>query len=103
MNGIFRGKRVAAEKLGKLQKDGIRMPMSSIGVDIWGTDTAGTQLTMERGDLDGICEVTGRGLIDLGMDAPVLPMSMRKESGEPYYAIAGICCNWFWNVTGGGD
>ncbi len=59
MNGIFRGKRVAAEKLGKLQKDGIRMPMSSIGVDIWGTDTAGTQLTMERGDLDGICEVTG--------------------------------------------
>ncbi|MCD2176937.1 glutamine synthetase family protein [Rhizobium sp. C1] len=86
MNGIFRGKRVAAEKLGKLQKDGIRMPMSSIGVDIWGTDTAGTQLTMERGDLDGICEVTGRGLIDLGMDAPVLPMSMRKESGEPYYA-----------------
>ncbi|HWU60491.1 MAG TPA: glutamine synthetase family protein [Ensifer sp.] len=86
MNGIFRGKRVVAEKLNKLQKDGIRMPMSSIGVDVWGTDTAGTGLTMEQGDLDGICEPTRRGLLALGMDAPVLPMSMRKETGEPYYA-----------------
>ncbi len=86
MNGIFRGKRVSAEKLDKLKKEGIRMPMSSIGVDIWGTDTAGTQLTMERGDLDGICEATGRGALDLGMDGPVLPLWMRKETGEPYYA-----------------
>jgi glutamine synthetase len=86
MNGIFRGKRVAASKLDKLVKDGIRMPMSSIGVDVWGTDTAGTKLTMERGDLDGICEATGRGLLDLGLDAPVVPMTMRKETGEPYYA-----------------
>ena len=86
MNGIFRGKRVSAEKLDKLKKEGIRMPMSSIGVDIWGTDTAGTQLTMERGDLDGICEATGRGALDLGMDGPVLPLWMRKETGEPYFA-----------------
>lgn len=95
MNGIFRGKRVAAAKIGKLQKDGIRMPMSSIGVDIWGTDVAGTQLTMERGDLDGICLATGRGPLDLGFGHPVLPMWMQKEDGTPYFAdgrylLAGV-------------
>lgn len=86
MNGIFRGKRVAASKLDKLRKDGIRMPMSSIGVDIWGTDVAGTQLTMERGDLDGICSPTGREPVDLGLGGPVLPMWMAKEDGTPYFA-----------------
>lgn len=86
MNGIFRGKRVSAGKLDKLIKDGIRMPMSAIGVDIWGTDVAGTKLTLERGDLDGICQATHRGPLDLCLDAPVLLMSMRKETGEPYYA-----------------
>jgi len=86
MNGIFRGKRVVASKLDKLKKDGIRMPLSSIGVDIWGTDVAGTRLTLERGDLDGICEPTGRGLLDLGFGGPVLPMWMKKEDGEPYFA-----------------
>jgi glutamine synthetase len=86
MNGIFRGKRVSLDKLDKLKKDGIRMPMSAIGVDVWGTDVAGTKLTMERGDLDGICEATERGLLDLGLNGPVLPMSMRKETGELYFA-----------------
>lgn len=86
MNGILRGKRVAAGKMGKLQKDGIRMPLSSIGVDIWGTDVAGTQLTLERGDLDGVCTPTGRGPVDLGFEGPVLPMWMSKEDGQPYFA-----------------
>ncbi len=86
MNGILRGKRVAASKIGKLKKDGIRMPLSSIGVDIWGTDVAGTKLTMERGDLDGVCIPTGRGPLDLGFAGPMLPMWMSKEDGQPYFA-----------------
>ncbi len=77
------------------------MPMSSIGVDIWGTDTAGTQLTMERGDLDGICEATGRGALDLGMDGPVLPLWMRKETANPIMPMDGICCSLCLIATGG--
>jgi glutamine synthetase len=86
MNGIFRGKRVPADRMPKLLKDGIRMPMSSIGVDIWGTDCAGTQLTMERGDLDGVCTWTGREPLDLGAGGPLVPMWMSKEDGSPYFA-----------------
>jgi glutamine synthetase len=89
MNGIFRGKRVPAEKLAKLETDGIRMPMSSIGVDVWGTDVMGTQLTFERGDLDGICTPTGRTPLDLGKGSGrscLLPMWMAKEDGTPYFA-----------------
>lgn len=89
MNGIFRGKRVPRAKLAKLGTEGIRMPLSSVGVDIWGTDVAGTRLTLERGDLDGICEATGRAALDLGFSGAgglLLPMWMKKEDGAPYFA-----------------
>lgn len=88
LNGVFRGKRLplaAAEKLGST---GIRMPMSSIGVDIWGTDVIGNSLTFDQGDLDGIVEATGRGPLPLAFGAtPALftPMWMRKEDGSPFF------------------
>lgn len=92
LNGIFRGKRLPSSKLSSVLDGGTRMPMSSIGVDIWGTDVAGTCLTMERGDLDGICHPTGRVLSDLGWakdaDQPLLHLWMSKEDGSPYYADA---------------
>ena len=88
LNGCFRGKRVEAASLEKILKAGIRMPMSSIGVDIWGTDVFGNALTLDQGDLDGICEPTERGPIPLawsGTPAQFVPMWMRTESGEPFY------------------
>ncbi len=91
LNGILRGKRMPGAKLPQVRREGIRMPMSSIGVDIWGVDVAGTRLTMERGDLDGICLPTGRAPVSLGWagcDAPLVPLSMRKEDGSPYFADA---------------
>lgn len=102
LNGILRGKRIAAAKMSSLLERGIRMPMSSIGVDIWGTDVAGTRLTMERGDLDGICLPTGRAMLSLGWagsDVPLLPLSMWKEDGSPYYAdarhlLAAVLARW---------
>lgn len=86
LNGIFRGKRLPAGRMAKVLKEGIRMPLSSIGVDIWGTDVAGTRLTLERGDLDGVCVPTGRSALDLGSGAPLVPMWMSKEDGTPYFA-----------------
>lgn len=85
LNGCFRGKRVEAASLPKLETGGMRMPMSSLGVDIWGTDAPGL---MERGDLDGICEPTGRGPLPLmwtGTPAAFLPMWMRHEDGTPFH------------------
>ncbi|WP_232825483.1 glutamine synthetase family protein [Albibacillus kandeliae] len=89
MNGVLRGKRVPRAQEGKLLASGIRMPMSSIGVDIWGSDVVGSGLTLDSGDLDGVCLPTGRD--PLPLDGPargmrLLPMVMGKESGGPYYA-----------------
>lgn len=88
LNGCFRGKRIGTGSLDKILKNGMRMPMSSIGVDIWGTDVFANSLTLEQGDLDGICEPTGRGPIPLAWtptSAQFVPMWMRSESGEPFF------------------
>ena len=88
LNGCFRGKRVEAASLDKILKNGIRMPMSSIGVDIWGTDVFANSLTLDQGDLDGICEPTERGPIPLAWSATqaqFVPMWMRAETGEPFF------------------
>jgi glutamine synthetase len=88
LNGCFRGKRVEVASLDKILKNGIRMPMSSIGVDIWGTDVFANSLTLDQGDLDGICEPTERGPIPLAWSATqaqFVPMWMRAETGEPFF------------------
>lgn len=88
LNGCFRGKRLRASSLDKVMSDGIRMPMSSIGVDIWGTDVFANSLTLDQGDLDGICEPTERGPIPLawgGTQARFVPLWMRTEGGEPFF------------------
>ena len=38
LNGILRGKRFPLESLGKIIKNGSRMPVSTSCIDIWGTD-----------------------------------------------------------------
>lgn len=86
LNGIFRGKRVPATQAGKILAGGMRMPMSSIGVDIWGTDVLGNAL-FAGGDIDGIVEPTGRAPMPLiwgGGTMAFAPMWMRHESGAPF-------------------
>ncbi|WP_172331444.1 glutamine synthetase family protein [Mangrovicoccus sp. HB161399] len=87
LNGVFRGKRLPGTQSAKLLSEGMRMPMSSIGVDIWGTDVAGSPL-FEAGDLDGVVEPTGRGPIPLdwsGSGGCFVPMWMRREDGTPFF------------------
>ncbi|WP_237763584.1 glutamine synthetase family protein [Falsirhodobacter sp. alg1] len=63
------------------------MPMSSMAVDVWGTDIIGGAL-FEAGDLDGIVEPTGRGPIPLPWNtggSSFVPMWMRRENGSPFF------------------
>ncbi|MGO4908795.1 glutamine synthetase family protein [Pseudorhodobacter sp. W20_MBD10_FR17] len=89
LNGCLRGKRLPAALADKLASGAFRMPMSSIGVDIWGTDVDGNSLVMQGGDRDGVCIPTGRGplpIIGAAGNCPLIPMWMNLEDGTPFLA-----------------
>ena len=46
----WRGKRLPRNKLKKAINGGIRMPLSSANLDIWGRDVANTKWDFETGD-----------------------------------------------------
>ena len=62
LNGAMRGKRIPVNQTKKALESNLRMPLSTVGVDIWGEDVVGSSLVFETGDADGICEWTGRGI-----------------------------------------
>ncbi len=87
LNGGTRGKRLPVAQAGKAFKGGLRMPLSTMGVDIWGADVLGNSLVFDTGDSDGICEPTERGLLPITWnDRPsaVLPLWMANEDGSPF-------------------
>ncbi|KZL04586.1 Gamma-glutamylputrescine synthetase PuuA [Pseudovibrio axinellae] len=53
--GPLRGKWLPAEMLSKLCEGAVRLPLSTVALDIWGVDVPATGLAIERGDPDGIC------------------------------------------------
>lgn len=99
LNGILRGKRVPVAQAGKVLKGSMRMPYSITCLDIWGEDVKGNPLVFERGDVDGMCEPTGRGFLPmnwLGSPTALLPLWMIDEDGAPYLgdprrALAAVC------------
>ena len=60
INGVIRGKRLPVDQLEKICGGGMRIPLSSANVDIWGRDIEGSKWVFETGDSDGRCEWTGR-------------------------------------------
>lgn len=54
MNGVFRGKWLSPDSLNKLDMGGVRLPISSYALDIWGNDVDETRLAIESGDPDGV-------------------------------------------------
>jgi glutamine synthetase len=63
LNGILRGKRIPVHQAERVLDGSIRMPLSIVGVDIWGEDIVGNQQVFASGDADGYCIPTGRGVI----------------------------------------
>ncbi|HEY8595922.1 MAG TPA: glutamine synthetase family protein [Devosiaceae bacterium] len=82
MNGVFRGKWLPPDSITKLV-DGVRLPISSYAVDIWGRDVEETGLALASGDPDGV----GVPIIStLGMvpwsEHPTAHVLMTLETGE---------------------
>ncbi|TDU24703.1 glutamate--putrescine ligase [Chromohalobacter marismortui] len=55
LNGNLRGKRLPASGLGKVLKEGLKLPRSVMGFDFWGADVLDNGLVFETGDSDGVC------------------------------------------------
>ncbi len=87
INGIWRGKRLPADLAEKAMHGGLRMPLSTLTVDIWGRDVIASGQVFETGDRDGVLLPTGRGPLPVNwMDRPstLLPLWMAHEDGSGY-------------------
>lgn len=87
LNGVMRGKRIPLEQAEKVLSGGLRMPLSVVGVDIWGEDIVKSPLVFATGDADGTCKSTGRGILPVDWTAEpsgLIPLWLREESGVPF-------------------
>lgn len=87
LNGTLRGKRIPVEQAAKVADGGMRMPLSVVGVDIWGEDIENSELVFETGDSDGLCDYTGRDLLPVTWSERPTAMAMlwmRNEDGTPF-------------------
>ena len=98
LNGIMRGKRIPIEQARRIADGGIRMPLSIVGVDVWGEDIVGNPLVYTGGDIDGICNPTGRGALPINWTtrpSAMIPLWLFQDArtpflGDPRQALALI-------------
>jgi len=94
----MRGKLIPVAQAEKALSGGMRIPLSSTSVDIWGNDIANSQLVYETGDGDGVLEWTGRDILPMqwmGQPTGLVPLWMANESGvafsaDPRRALAAV-------------
>lgn len=89
INGIMRGKHIPRAVAMQNDSPNMKLPLSALGIDIWGTDVISSHHVMETGDRDGLCQPTGREAITVKAVGPVqalLPMWMFTQDGTPYDA-----------------
>ncbi len=87
INGALRGKRLPRSQVEKAMKGGLRMPFSTLGVDVWGCDVLGNAQVFETGDGDGVLQPTERGMLPVTWVEPstaLLPLWMANEDGSSY-------------------
>ncbi|HSH42392.1 MAG TPA: glutamine synthetase family protein [Arenicellales bacterium] len=96
LNGVPRGKRLPGDGIAKAFGGGVRMPISSLCADIWGTDVP--EMAIETGDADGVCLPTERGVLPVTWTDPpsaYLPMTVHYDDlspcpGDPRHALSRI-------------
>jgi len=87
-NGIPRGKNASPKTLVKAFDGGLRMPISSYVLDVWGDNPKGTGLVMS-GDSDAICRPVASSLAVTpwnSRNTAQCLVSMEGGDGEPIYA-----------------
>ena len=87
LNGIMRGKRLPITQLQKIIDGGIRIPLSSANLDIWGRDIADSKWVFESGDADGGSRWTGRGPLPMtwtDKNAALVPLTLTYNDGRPF-------------------
>ena len=87
-NGIPRGKYASPKTLVKAFDGGLRMPISSYVLDVWGDNPKGTGLVMS-GDGDAICRPVASSLAVTpwnSRNTAQCLVSMEDGDGEPIYA-----------------
>ncbi|WP_296403019.1 glutamine synthetase family protein [Psychrobacter sp.] len=86
INGLLRGKRIPFSQIDKVEKGGIRLPLSILSVDIWGADVIDSSQT--NGDIDAIALPTGRApypITTTNKPSSMLPVWLYTEDNKPYY------------------
>jgi len=98
LNGLLRGKIVPREQLAKIVAGSVRMPLSTVNLDIWGRDIKSSKWVFASGDADGACEWTGRGPLPIDWTArstALVPLTMLNNDGTPFvgdprHVLAGV-------------
>ena len=85
-NGIARGKWLPVQKLDTIEQQGLKLPKSALGLDVWGRDIPA--LAHANGDIDGYCHLVDSSLRPLlterGVDQAQVLLSMFDKDGNPY-------------------
>ena len=85
-NGVARGKWLPVQKLDAIEKQGLKLPKSALGLDVWGRDIPA--LAHANGDIDGYCHLVEGSLRPLlterGVDQAQVLLSMFDKDGNPY-------------------
>ena len=85
-NGIARGKWLPVQKLDMIETQGLKLPKSALGLDVWGRDIPA--LAQANGDIDGYCHLVEGSLRPLlterGLDQAQVLLTMFDKDGRPY-------------------
>ena len=85
-NGVARGKWLPVQKLDTIEKQGLKLPKSALGLDVWGRDIPA--LAHANGDIDGYCHLVEGSrrplLTERGVDQAQVLLSMFDKDGNPY-------------------
>lgn len=98
LNGTLRGKRVPIAEVDRVLDGQTKLPISVLGVDIWGEDIIDSPLVFDSGDADGLCTLTGRGIVPVSwtqQDSVLIPLWMSDADGVPFpgdprHALNGV-------------
>ena len=98
LNGQMRGKRLPISDYDCIDQGALKLPLSALNLDVWGSDIKNSPLVFETGDADGILLPTDRGPVPMPwLDVPTVLVPMwtyeidnTPFSGDPRHALAQV-------------